>query len=132
MARKVRLGIIGTGVAARQLYWPAFQKLGNRIELVACANRTRAKSEGFARLAGIPIVLDTAEEVIASDEVEAVLISLPIDLQPKYVLAALRAGKAVLSEKPIAASVDAGQKLLKAAARFEAPWLVGENYAFMP
>jgi predicted dehydrogenase len=132
MARKLRLGLIGTGVAARLLYWPQFQKLGHRIELVACTNRTRAKAQEYAALTGIPRVVDTAEELIALPEVEAVLISLPIDQQPRYVLAALGAGKAVLSEKPIAASVEAGEELLKASARFQTPWLVGENYAFMP
>lgn len=60
------------------------------------------------------------------------LISLPIDRQPEYVLAALAAGKAVLSEKPIAPSVAAGKRLLAAARRHRRPWLVGENFAFMP
>lgn len=132
MQKKLRLGLLGTGVAARKLYLPAFEKLGRRIELVACANRRRAKAEDYARLAGIPKVVDDAEELFALPEVEAVLVSLPIELQPQYVLAALRAGKAVLSEKPVAPSVAAGRKLIRAARRFEAPWLVGENFAFMP
>jgi predicted dehydrogenase len=83
-------------------------------------------------MAGIPRVFDTADEHIASPDVEAVLISLPIDAQPALVLQALAAGKPVLSEKPIAPSVAAGRKLIKAAARHSTPWLIGENHAFMP
>jgi predicted dehydrogenase len=132
MAKKLQLGIIGTGVAARQLYLPAFQRLGNKLELVACANRRRARAEDYAKLAGIPKVVGSAEELLALPEVEAVLISLPIDLQPEYVLKALAAGKPVVSEKPVAGSVKQGKQLLKAAARYRTPWLVGENYAFMP
>jgi predicted dehydrogenase len=132
MAKKLRLGIIGTGVAARQLYLPAFQRLSKKIELVACANRRRARAEDYAKLAGIPKVVDTAEELLALPEVEAVLISLPIELQPEYVLKALAAAKPVVSEKPVAGSVKQGKQLLKAAARYRTPWLVGENYAFMP
>src|SRR3954469_5437682 len=79
---KLRLGMIGTGVAARQLYLPALQRLQNKIEVVACVNRTRKKAEEYARLAGIPKVVDTADELIALPEVDAVFISLPIDLQP--------------------------------------------------
>ena len=129
---KLRLGIIGTGVAARKLYLPAFQRLGNKLEVVACANRTRKKAEQYARLAGIPRVLDTAEELMNLADVEAVLISLPIDAQPALVQQVLALGKPVLSEKPMAPSKAEGKKLVKAAARYSAPWLVGENFAFMP
>lgn len=131
MGRKLRLGLLGTGIAARELYLPAFERLRRRIELVACANRRREKAEAYARLAGIPKVVDDAEALIALPEVDAIVVSLPIDAQPAYVLAALARGKAVLSEKPVAPSVAAGQKLLKQAARYDAPWLVGENFAFM-
>jgi predicted dehydrogenase len=124
--------MIGTGVAARKLYLPALTALGKRIEIVACTNRTRKKAEAYARLAKIPKVVDSAAELLLLPEVDAVLISLPIDLQPALVKQALAAGKAVLSEKPMAPSVAEGRKLVKAAARFEAPWLVGENFAFMP
>lgn len=129
---KLRLGMIGTGVAANRLYLPAFQRLGRKLELVACTNRTIAKAEAYARLAGIPRVTDTPAELLALPEVDAVLISLPIDAQPELVLAALKAGKPVLSEKPVAPSLAAGRKLVKAAARYSTPWLVGENHAFMP
>jgi predicted dehydrogenase len=132
MARKLRLGIIGTGVAARQLYLPSFERLKGKVELVACANRRRSRAEEYARLAGIPKVVDSAEELLALPEVEAVLVSLPIDLQPKYVLKALAAGKPVASEKPVAGSVKQGRQLIRAAARYGTPWLVAENYGFMP
>lgn len=132
MPSKLRLALLGTGVAATDLYLPAFQKLTGRIALVACANRTRKKAERFARLAGIPQVVDSAEELFALPEVDAVLISLPIAAQPPMVLAALAAGKAVLSEKPVAESVARARKLVKAAKRYDAPWLVAENFAFMP
>ena len=132
MARKLRLGLLGTGVAARELYLPAFERLRQRIELVACASRHRNKARDYARLARIPKVVATANELFALPELDAVLISLPIHLQPRYVLEALAAGKAVVSEKPVAPTVAAGRRLLKAAARFSPPWLVAENYAFMP
>lgn len=129
----LRIGLLGTGVAANQLYLGGFQRLqaDGTLALVACANRRREKAEKYAKLAKIPKVVASAEELIALPEVEALVISLPIDLQPRYVLAALKAGKPVLSEKPIGPSVAEGKKLLKAAQRFDVPWLVGENFAFM-
>jgi predicted dehydrogenase len=131
MARKLALGLIGTGLAPRHLYLPAFEALRHRIDLVACTNRTRAKAEEYAADVGIPTVHDTPEQLIADPTVEAVMISLPIDVAPTYVLAALRAGKAVLTEKPNAASSAAGRRLLQAATKYDVPYLVAENYAFM-
>ena len=116
--------MIGTGVAARRLYLPALQRLEKKLELVACTNRTRKKAEHYAKLAGIPKVVGSAAELLALPEVDAVLISLPIDAQPALVLQALAAGKPVLSEKPVAPSLAAGRKLLEAAARHRTPWLV--------
>lgn len=130
--KTLRIGIVGTGLAAENLYLPALKKLKQRITIVACCNRTRKKAERFARLAKVPTVVDTAEQLIALPQVDAVVIALPIELQPKYVLKALKAGKAVLSEKPVAPNVAAGARLLKAAKRFKQPWLVAENFAFMP
>jgi predicted dehydrogenase len=129
--KKLRLGLLGTGLAAERLYLPAFEALRGRIEVVACANRTRKKAERYARLARIPKVVDDAEALFALPEVEAVLVSLPIERQPEYVLAALAAGKAVLSEKPVGPSVADARRLIAKAKRFDVPWLVGENFAFM-
>ena len=132
MKHRLRLGILGTGLAAKLLYLPALKNLQDRIEVVACANRRRQKAEHFAKLVGCPLVVDTAEELIALPRVEAILISLPIDTQPEFVRMALRAGKAVLSEKPVAPSAAAAKRLLKSTARYDAPWMVGENVHFMP
>ena len=132
MTTKLRLGMIGTGVAARKLYLPAFERLHRKLEVVACTNRTRKKAEEYARLAGIPKVVDTVDELLGLPEVEAVLLSLPIDLQPALVERVLAAGKPVISEKPMAPSVAEGKKLVKIAARYQPPWLVAENFAFMP
>ena len=129
--KKLRLGLLGTGIAAERLYLPAFKQLGHRLELVACANRTRKKAERYAKMAGIARVVDDAEALFALPELDAVLVSLPIEIQPDYVLAALAAGKAVLSEKPVGPSVAAARRLIARAKRFSAPWLVGENFAFM-
>jgi predicted dehydrogenase len=131
----LRLGLIGTGIAAERLYLPRLKRLGGHLRLVACANRTRAKADAFARLAHVPLVLDDADELLAQPDIEAVLISLPIELQPAMVLKALKAGKHVLSEKPVAGNLAQGRSLLKRAARYQRQglrWMVGENFHFWP
>jgi aryl-alcohol dehydrogenase-like predicted oxidoreductase len=50
--------------------------------------------------------------LLARDDVKAVIILLPITVQPDVVRAALKAGKHVLSEKPVAPDVAAGATLI--------------------
>ena len=135
MTKPLRLALLGTGIAARKLYWPELQRLSKRIQVVACCNRTKSKAQAFARDCNIGLVTDTAEELFALPNVDAVLISLPIADQPRYVLKALKAGKHVLSEKPMAPNLAAGRALVKAAKPYQKrglKWLVGENYAYLP
>jgi predicted dehydrogenase len=127
----LKLGVLGTGVAAVRLYLPALAQLRGKVEVVACCNRTRSKAEGFAERAGGARVVEDAEQLLTDREVDAVLISLPIELLPKYVKLALAHGKPVLSEKPLAPTVRSGQRLLEQTAGRRVPWLVGENFAFM-
>lgn len=129
--RRLRIGLLGTGVAAWQLYKPAFAVTGEHLELVACANRTRSKAVKFAKAAGFARVEPAPEALFAAPDIDAVFISLPIEIQPNFVLEALRAGKAVLSEKPVAASVSQAKALISSARSCSSPWMVAENFAFM-
>lgn len=129
--RRLRLGLLGTGVAAWHLYKPAFAVSGEHVELVACANRTRSKAVKFAKSVGFSRVESTPESLFHSSDIDAVFVSLPIDVQPKLVLEALAAGKAVISEKPIAGSVSEAKAMIARARSFGHPWMVGENFAFM-
>lgn len=131
MVTKLKLGLIGTGIAANRLYLPAFQTLSRRIELVACTNRTTSKAQTYAAVAGFDRVHETASDLINDDDVEAIMVSLPVASQPDIVIEALKAGKAVMCEKPIAASAAAGRRLLKKAAQFDVPFMVGENWGYM-
>jgi predicted dehydrogenase len=130
--RKLRLGIIGTGIATNDLYFPQLQKLRSRIEIVAVANRRRSKAAAFAKRAGVARVHATGEALLRDPAVEAVLLSLPIYLNARWVMKALRAGKHVLCEKPIAATVEEGRRLVREVERFDRVYLVGENFFFTP
>lgn len=130
--KRLRLGIIGTGIASTDLYLPELEQLRSKIDLVAVANRRKHKARAFARRAGVAVVCDSADELLERDDVDAVLLSLPIDVMAKWVKRALAAGKHVLSEKPIAASVAEGKSLIAQARKYRRVWLVGENFYFAP
>ncbi len=108
----VRVGIIGTGLIGTD----HGQKLARRIagatvSAVTDVNRARA-AEVAADLGAA--VIDSAESLIASPDVDAVLIASVGPTHAEYVLACLAAGKHVLCEKPLATTVDDCLRILEA------------------
>jgi len=133
MARTINLGIIGTGLAVEKLHWPALRRLGNRYEVVAFTNRSREKAEHFAQYSGTPIdrFVDSTDALLANDHVEAVLISLPIELNYPTTLAALEAGKHVICEKPAGATEPESRAFVELVNRFPNQLiLVAENWFY--
>ncbi|HEY8291658.1 MAG TPA: Gfo/Idh/MocA family oxidoreductase, partial [Thermomicrobiales bacterium] len=100
--RLVRLGVIGTGLAVEQLHWPALVRMPERFVIAAFANHSRPKAEHFAGYSGASMAEYHADyhDLLRRDDVEAVLISLPIPLNYQVTRECLAAGKHVICEKP--------------------------------
>ena len=100
----VRWGIAGFGWVARDFMAPAIQEAGDRLAAVADpdpAARNEARALGARDYEGIA-------GLVADPDVEAIYVATPNHLHRSGVEAAARAGKAVLCEKPMAATlVDA-------------------------
>ena len=113
----MRLGVIGTGLAIEKLHWPALRQLTDRFEVVAFANHTRPKAEAFARMAGLDMQNYHADyaDLLRRDDVEAVLIALPIPLLYPVSRDALAAGKHVICEKPAGADLEQARAVPEAA-----------------
>lgn len=109
----IRLGIIGTGLAVEKLHWPALKRLSDRFQVTAFANHTKPKADHFAEYSQTPIDAYSADyhDLLARDDVDAVLISLPIDLLLTVTADALAAGKHVICEKPLATTVQDAAEL---------------------
>jgi len=128
--KPVKLGIIGCGIAARELHWPALQKLKDKFEIIAVCNHTEAKAKSYSELVGgAPYVLDY-RALLHNPEVEAVDIILPIHLNFEVTRAALVAGKHVLVEKPLAAQLAQAKKLVADEKKFPQVKMVAENFRY--
>ncbi len=57
----LRLALVGTGIAARELHWPALRQLSDFYQIVAVCNRTRPKAEAFAELIGLDLANVTTD-----------------------------------------------------------------------
>jgi predicted dehydrogenase len=108
-SRRLRWGILSTANIARRKVVPGM-RLSTRSEVVAVASRDLASARAFAEQLAIPRAHDTYEALLADPDVDAVYIPLPNHLHLEWTLAAARAGKHVLCEKPIAlSSADAAR-----------------------
>jgi predicted dehydrogenase len=109
----VRVGVLGCGVIAKRYVEDAVAF--DTWRPVACADLDRAAAEAFARDHGLRPT--SADGLVSAPDVELVLNLTPPSAHSALTLAALEAGRHVYSEKPLAASVEEGRKLVAEAAR---------------
>src|ERR687895_1087116 len=99
--RRLRWGVLSTASIGRVKVIPAIQRAPH-CEVVAIASRDAAAAQSVADGLGIPRTHGSYEALLADPDVDAVYIPLPNHLHLQWTLAAARAGKHVLCEKPIA------------------------------
>jgi predicted dehydrogenase len=106
----LRFGILGAAkIAPNALTLPAGQVPG--VEVTAIAARDPARAREFAKANGIPRVLATYEELIADPEIEVIYNPLPNSLHCEWSIRAMRAGKHVFCEKPIASNAAEADRM---------------------
>lgn len=103
-AAPLRWGVIGLGWVATDFVVPGIVKSPGS-QLAACVGSTLEKGRAFAQRFGAERTHSSFEALLADDAIDAVYIALPNALHRDAVIAAARAGKHVLCEKPFAMSV---------------------------
>ncbi len=136
MADPIRLGIIGTGLIATRKHWPALSGLSGHFRVVALANRTLAKADALAqRIASdtgsLPSTYSDYRHMLAAERLDAVSLALPPVLNPEVAEAALAAGCHVIAEKPIAASLRDGARMVTWPKIYGRVLMVAENYRYL-
>lgn len=121
----VRWGILSTAKIGVQKVIPAMQA-NPACEIVAIASRDGARAQAAAQQLSIPRAHPTYEALLADPDVEAIYNPLPNHLHVPLSIDALRAGKHVLCEKPLALTADEARQLI--AARDETGLQVSEAF----
>ncbi|KAI8977636.1 hypothetical protein BDF20DRAFT_821374 [Mycotypha africana] len=133
-AQPIKIGIIGTGIFAHR-HHRAYQAVGkDKFEIVACCNRSKDKALAFAKELGIPesAVYTNPESLINDVNVEAVDVLLPVEFNKQIVEAVVAAGKHVMFEKPIAASLDDAREIVSISRQAKTVVAVSENWSYHP
>lgn len=116
----VRWGIIGCGKVTEVKSGPAFNKVDGS-SLVAVMRRDLAKAEDYARRHNVPKWYDDADALINDSDLDAVYIATPPDTHMKYAIKAIRAGKPVYIEKPMALNYNECEAILRESEKYKIP-----------
>jgi predicted dehydrogenase len=128
----LRLGIVGCGFVTRHRHVPTLRRLPE-ITVVGLTDvdpaATRDVAAALSDGTGGPAVRQYAdvEQLVQGPEVEAIAVCVPVVAHADVVLAALRAGKHVFVEKPLALDLDEADRIIEMADRTRACVLVGFN-----
>ena len=109
---EVKWGIIGCGDVTEVKSGPPLQ-LTPHSTLVAVMRRNGALAEDYAKRHNVPRWYNDADELINDPEVNAVYIATPPDAHLEYAVKAMRAGKAVYVEKPMARTFAECEKMIR-------------------
>jgi predicted dehydrogenase len=134
---RLRVAVVGAGAFAKQTHLPNLQALHRLYRIRAIVSRTGHNAQAAARQFAARYATTDFQAVLDDPEVDAVLIVTRHDLHGPLALSALRAGKHVLVEKPLAltpAELDAVLQFYEARPGPPAPpvLLTGFNRRFSP
>ena len=113
MPDTIRVGVVGAGANTRLHHIPKLKKIEG-VEIAAVANRSRASSERAAEELGIPRAHQNWQDLVNDPGVDAVVIGTWPYMHCPVTLAALAAGKHVLTEARIAMNAAEARQMLAA------------------
>jgi len=125
----VNFGIVGFGLHAVKRLMPGFQSARN-CRVAALSRRTVAKAQESARQYNIPLAFDSAEDLCRSSQVDAVFVATPNACHLQDVLLAVKHGKPVLCEKPMAINAGQCREMVEAAAKASVQLGVAQVFRF--
>jgi predicted dehydrogenase len=114
--KKVNWGVLSTAKIGREKVIPAMQQ-GQWSHVGAIASRSLESAQKVAADLGIPKAYGSYEELLADPEIEVIYNPLPNDQHVAWTLAAARAGKHVLCEKPFAMTAQEAEQLREVAGK---------------
>ncbi len=123
------IALLGTGRIAETAFVPAVQAVDG-AHLVAVLSRDQVRGETFARKYGIPQAYDCLDTLLQNAQVEAVIVATPDVMHESQVIAAAQAGKHILCEKPMTATVAGCNRMAESVRASGVTFAMGYNNRF--
>jgi predicted dehydrogenase len=128
---KVRIGIVGVGWVAQVVHLPTLLKMPE-AEVIAICDRDKARVRLVGEKFGITKQYTDVAQMLEHEQLDAVVVCTSTDAHKDVTLAALKAGKDVLVEKPIARTYAEAVAMADAARETHRKLMVGMNHRFRP
>ncbi len=131
---KVQIGIIGCGGIANQKHLPSLKTQKDRVDLVAFCDLIVERAEKAAKEYGTPDakVYTDYNELLADPEIDAVNVLTPNVAHCPITVAAFKAGKHVICEKPMAHNPEAAKEMIDAWKTSGKKFTIGYQNRFRP
>jgi D-xylose 1-dehydrogenase (NADP+, D-xylono-1,5-lactone-forming) len=126
----LRIGILGTANIARSFV--SGVSSSKQVTVAAVASRDPEKARQFAQQNAIPRHFGCYEQLLADDAIDAIYNPLPNSLHAEWSIRAVRAGKHVLCEKPLAATAREARAMFDAARQQKVHLVEGFPYLAQP
>ncbi len=124
----LNIGLLGCGRIG-QVHARSLMRLGS-ARLAAVADAVAPAAQTLADTTGAQV--RDADQIIAADDIDAVILCTPTDTHYDLIHAAARAGKAIFCEKPVDMSADRIRDCIKAVSAAGVPFLTAFNRRFDP
>lgn len=128
MTEKLKIAVLGAGLIGRQHILRLQASASTRLTAVV---DPAPGARELAEQAGVPY-FQTLSQLFAADRPDGVIIATPNALHVEQALECLAVGVPALVEKPVAHTVDEGERLIRAAEQAGVPLLVGHHRAHSP
>lgn len=136
--KQIRVGLIGTGLMGR-IHTNGYKRLADFFPeyeyvpvLQACCSRREANAKAFMERWGYASYETDWRRIIERDDIDAVDICTPNDTHAEIAIAAAKAGKMILCEKPLARTVGEAEGMVKAVEEAGVQNTVWYNYRRIP
>lgn len=127
---KINVGIIGAGEFAKNMHLPNLTKLKDIFNIYAIMSKTGTNAKAVGEQYGADYVTTDYNEILNDPKVDMVLISTRHVLHAQMAIKAMKKGKAVFVEKPMALNNEEMQEVLKNIEETKVPYMVGFNRRF--
>ena len=134
MAKKLRLGVIGSGAIFTGAHLPGWKALADDVEIVALADIRDSSLTKATEMCGIDGIkcYDDYAKMLKSEKLDLVDICTPNCYHCSPTVAAFEAGLHVITEKPCGTSVKEVEKMIEAGKKAKKLFMVAQSMRFQP
>lgn len=130
---KIKVGVIGAGMAWEKLHYPAFQELSDRYQIGAICDTDLERAKEWGRRLGLNVskdVFSDCQVMVEREDLQVIDIMVPIAKNHSVAEMVARTGKDIILEKPMGATLEQAMSTRELPRRYGVKMMIAENYRY--